>query len=167
MNRGEIERRLRDQAFSAPALAGELLRQARSLPARAAQRLNGEDRARARALLNLLEELAIPTLAATPAATDPADEAWILRVLADELLAARKRIAGFLDPLLAEAKSLPEGGRLRDAAYRVAHQMVNLAMDARQPLDFALFQKFPEDMRDEEIEQFRASRPWKRILGGA
>lgn len=166
MKKGEIERRLREEGFSAPAVAEELLREARSLPARAAQRLNGEEGARARALLNVLEELSLPALAAAPAATSPADEAWILRTLGDELRLARRRVAEFLEPLLAEPKQAPAGTRICDEAYRLAHEIANHAMDARQPLDFALFLRFPEDMRDEEISQFRGSRPWKRILGG-
>jgi hypothetical protein len=166
MKKREIERRLREDGYSAQALAEALLREARSLPGRAAQRLNGEDRARSRALLNLLEELAITALAAAPAANDPADEAWLLRTLGEELRAARRRIAALVDSLLGEGKTTLEGGRVRDEAYRVAHEMVNHAMDARQPLDFAMFCKFPEDMRDEEIEHFRKSRPWRRVLEG-
>ena len=109
---GEEVKALGD-AGQAPVLAGRWLAEGRVRAATMGVMLgngNESERQKARAVLNDLEEQALPVLAGARGLR-PADEAWRLRMLAEELGEWRRKAARVIDGQLGNREVVPRAGR--------------------------------------------------------
>ena len=109
---GEEVKALGD-AGQAPVLAGRWLAEGRVRAAAMGVMLgtgNESERQKARAVLNDLEEQALPVLAGARGLR-PADEAWRLRMLAEELGEWRRKAARVIDGQLGNREVVPRAGR--------------------------------------------------------
>lgn len=164
----ELEVHLSQAEFTPDAVAQEIVADTRSAAQHALRHLDEENPQRARMLISGLGEHALAPLSQAPRGLTPENEVWVLGTLAEELRQFRKRVAELIEPLLTpdNPSTADTGMRDCDEAYRLAHDLANVAAEAKQVLRFDRFLQMPKDMRDEEIRQFLKSRPWRRILGG-
>jgi hypothetical protein len=130
------------------------------------------DQRKARGVLNDLDELVLPWLIEAKALR-PADEAWRLRTLAEEVGELRRRAAQTIDRQLNNPAPLPRDPRavseevepvrrVCDEAYRSMLEL--LQGPANVDRDMRLFLQLPVPRRDTTIRTLRQSGAWRALL---
>jgi len=176
MNPVEFSQRFAQAPAGSPeaaSLARDLAEDAR-FPARLALRsLSSADpgeKDKSQYSMDLLRELALTPLAASPSFQEIDTEIWTMRVIAEELIAFRGRVAPVLGNLLSNTRAaaptperfafqLPrKGTRVCDLAFILLQRMLHVHYSAS-----AYFGMAPAD-RDKKIKEFQKSRPYRDAM---
>jgi hypothetical protein len=161
----------------APALSRSLLETSRQSITQIAALLNSNneiDRANARAVLNYLEELALPALAETKGLR-PEDEVWRVRTMAEIAIDVRQLAARAIDAQLRNCSIVPADpravsevneGRRRvcDDAYLAMMELIGGKSVAARDLAAARFLGAPEERRDAQIRISRQAPAWRELI---
>lgn len=159
----------------APALAQEWVRQSRErVNAIGGLLLTGDpiDQRKARGVLNDLDELVLPWLTEATSLR-PADEAWRLRTLSEEIVQWRRRAAQTIDRQLDNREPLPRDPRaiseepepLRrvcDEAYRAMLELLQGSAAADRVM--RMHWQLTEPRRDTAIRTQRQTPAWRALL---
>ena len=160
-----------------PVLAGRWLAEGRVRAAAVGVLLgSGEEseRRKARAVLNDLEEQALPVLTGLRGLR-PEDEVWRLRMLAEEMGEWRRKAARSIDAQLGNRASVPRSGRrvgegkaperrVCDEAYAAVVELLR----GREAMEREMrgYWEGPVAQRDGLIQTARAGAGWKELLRG-
>ena len=157
---------------AAPGLAARLLKESRA-PATAAvdawQSGNGEYRRKARAVLNDMEEAALPPLLNLDARLTPDDQVWRMTMVVETIGDLRRQAALMLDRQLDNKQpssvSPPAAGRrICDDAYLLMNQLAAANPQSEEVLLRArAFIRLTESGRDAEIRRARQSSAWRAL----